>query len=116
MNRGILIRTVLLGALLVCSMTARAELVWSGNLGVSEIIAVDNGGFLIGFTAPVDPACTQWSTKHLYVYPGEQGLTLDVIPSYLALGLSALTTGAEVKAHYDNATPLCHVKYLQISR
>ena len=116
MNRGISIRVVLLGTFLIWSVIARAELVWSGNLGVSEIITVDNGGFLIGFTAPVDPACTQWSTKHLYVYPGEQGLTLDVIPSYLALGLSALTTGAEVKAHYDNATPLCHVKYLQIGR
>jgi len=105
---------ILLGiaASMMVPAVASAGLGWSGALTITNIEIVNDGGFLVYPSGGLSAACTAGG---IYVYAGQNNVTTDGVKALLSVVLTALTSGKTVQILYDDSTPQCYGRYIQIN-
>jgi hypothetical protein len=98
---------------------ARAALTWSSCqtvTGVSNYMALSNSVYLT--LSPGIPGCnasTGTSVSSVGFAIGQEGVSATNIESYLATGLTAMSTGSQVTIYYDTSTaPQCYSMVLAV--
>jgi hypothetical protein len=101
---------LLLGATV---QSASASPVWTAVGTIAYVQVIEDGEFLVYTSAPLSAPCTQ--AHAIYIYLNENGVTTDGVKALLAVALTAITAGKNVLILYDDSTPACYGKYIQIS-
>jgi hypothetical protein len=91
----------------MASATAQATLVESGCVTVTAVVNIQAQGAVILALSPAIPGCTPNTTPGIEFAVGMNSVTAASLNSYLASGLSALTTGQRVMVIYDDSTSNC---------
>jgi len=104
-------RFLISGVVVSCVMAssiAQAALVQSACVTVTAVVNVQAQGAVILALSPAIPGCTPNTTPGIEFAVGMNSVTAASLNSYLASGLSALTTGQRVMVIYDDSASNCY--------
>lgn len=110
--KNVFLGLVMAGSTLFASADALAANVWKSAVGITGIMSLTDGGFIIFGAAASAQECTDG--KAFYVRANQNGQTSEGIKTSLALALTAFLTGKTVTLLYDNAYATCYVQVVQI--
>jgi len=91
----------------MASSIAQAAQVQSACVTVTAVVNVQAQGAVILALSPAIPGCTPNTTPGVEFAVGMNSVTAASLNSYLASGLSALTTGQRVMVIYDDGSSNC---------